>query len=162
MEQLTDILANQISGYDSLIALSEIKKDIIVSNDAEALQKITSEENAVVGRVQKLDKNRLAVMNEIAIVLNIQNPDYTLSDLCELIKEQDEYNLLVDLTNDTREKLIKLKAINTQNKVLIENSLEYIEYSVNVMRSSLEPNKSFYNTAGEQIVPGTGFFDVRQ
>ena len=162
MERLVGVLTDQLSNYDALIGLSEIKKDVIVSNDAESLQKITSEENAVVGRVQKLDKSRVSIMADIADVMDIREADYTLTDLCELIKEQDEYETLCGIVKSTREKLEELKAINTKNKELVENSLDYIDFSMNVMRSSIVPEKRFYNTSGDEIAPGSGFFDARQ
>jgi len=160
--QLTDCLTDQIANYDALIALSEIKKDIIINNDAETLSKITSEENAIVGKLQKLEKTRMSVMREIGIVLDIKNENYTLTDLCASMEGQAEQDILRGLISDLREKLGTLRAINTQNKTLVENSLEYIDFSVNVMRSSADPEKKFYNTAGDEIVPGTGFFDARQ
>jgi len=162
MEQLIGVLSDQLPNYDALISLSELKKDIIVANNAEALQKITSEENTIVGRAQKLDKNRMALMHEIGIVLNITDTAYTLTDLCELIKGQDEYDTLLGLIETSREKLDALREINNQNKELIQNSLDYIDFSVNVMRSQVHPDKQFYNTSGDEIAPGSGFFDAWQ
>lgn len=162
MEQLIDVLSTQLANYDVLLALSESKKDAIISNEAEGLQKITSEENTLVGRVQKLDKSRISIMREIGVVLNIADKNYTLTHLSELIKGQAEYDTLIELITGTKERLDKLKLLNNQNKTLLENSLEYIDYSVNVMRSSVDAGKRFYNTSGDEIGPVGGFFDARQ
>lgn len=162
MEQLIGVLDTQLANYDALLALSESKRDIIINNEAEKLQKITSEENTLVGKVQKLDKSRVSIMREIGVVLNIADKNYTLTHLSELIKGQAEYNTLIDLINGTKERLEKLKMINTQNKTLLENSLEYVDYSVNVLRSSVDAGKRFYDTSGDEIGPGGGFFDAKQ
>ncbi|MDR1687565.1 MAG: flagellar protein FlgN [Clostridiales bacterium] len=162
MEQLLDVLSNQAEIYDVLIDLSEKKKAVIIENSAEGLQKITSEENSYIGKVQKLDKVRVATMKEIGIVLNIKDKDYTLTHLCELVKNQPDYERLSNLIGETRSKLEQLRQINDQNKNLIENSLDYIEYSVNVLRSSLEPEKRFYDSSGSEIGQSTGFFDAKQ
>lgn len=164
MEQLTDILKQQAELYDRLIQTSTEKRQIIVENDIEGLQRITAVENVTVGRLQKLDKNRVSIMNEIAIVLNIRDKNYTLTDLAVIIKPNapEEYELLAGLIDATREKLSELKKSNDQNAVLIKNSLDYIDFSVNMMRSS--SSNTYYDSTGEEVGgnAGGGFFDARQ
>jgi len=162
MQQLTDHLSERIADYNALIVLSEKKPECIIANDADGLSKITSDENALVGKMQKQDKIRESLMSEICNVLGISQSDYTLTQLCDMIKEQEEHALLCDLVSKTREKMEKLKELNNHNKTLIESSLDYIDFSVNVIRSSHEPEKRFYDTQGGEIAQSAGFFDAFQ
>jgi len=160
--QLIEVLNGQVENYDALLVLSERKKSAVISNDAESLQKITADENFIVGRLQRLEKNRAATMKDIGVVLNVPGDGLTLTQLCGLIQNQAEHEPLSNLVAGIKTKLDELKSINAQNKALIENSLEYINYSVNVIHSSIEQDKRFYDTSGQEIGPAGSFFDARQ
>lgn len=70
---LIDVLEEQQKYYDELLILSEKKTVLIVNNDTEGLKEITSSENSVVGKIQKLEKSRIALVYDIANVIN-ENP----------------------------------------------------------------------------------------
>jgi len=141
--------------------LRTIKKDLIINDKTTELSELTNKENAVVGKIQKLDKIRITLMNDITNVLG-QNARLTLTELSELMKNQPEYERLYGLTLRTQETLDELKALNDQNRMLIENSLEYINFTVNVIRGQALPEQAIYDSSGEEIGLRQGFFDAKQ
>jgi len=158
---LMDVLERQIAHFDELIALSAQKKELIINNGIDALSALTAEENAITGKLAKLDKTRAGLMEDVSNVLG-RPSGFTLTELADAMKGQPEYGRLNGLTVETREKLGALKTLNDQNRTLIENSLEYINFTINAIRSSLLPEQAIYSPDGEELGAGRSFFDAKQ
>ncbi len=161
MEQLTETLTEQSEIYDRLAELSGEKRDVLVNNEIERLQQITSAENALVGRNQKLDRIRQTIFKDLASVLNRPVEDLTLTDIADITKDQSENKRLRDLAQRLRESVNTLKERNDQNKVLIEYSLDYIDFSMNVLRATMQNERTFYSVDGDQLNNDT-MFDAKQ
>ena len=159
--ELMDTLEKQLVLFDGLIAFAAEKKDVILKNDTADLSRLTADENPVVMKIQKLDKTRAALMSDIANVLG-KDAGLTLTGLCECIRSQPEYERLYALTVQTREKIEELKLLNDQNKILVDSSLEYINFTINAIRSSLMPEQTIYAADGEELGVRRSFFDAKQ
>jgi len=59
------------------------------------------------------------------------------------------------------ETLNELSESNRQNASLIENALEYAEYSLNIIRSAVEQNPAVYSAMGEPMQNNPGVLDVK-
>ena len=70
MENLIEVLEQESNEYEGLLSLSQKKTPIIVSGNLEELQKITDDEQELVGRISHLEKKRTEVTADIANVLN--------------------------------------------------------------------------------------------
>ena len=159
--ELMDVLEKQMVHFDELIVISSEKKDLIVNNGTDGLSKLTSDENAITGKLAKLDKTRAGLMNDIANVMG-RPKGITLSELVEIMTGQAEQERLRELTETTKEKLEELKTLNDRNKTLIDNSLEYINFTINAIRSSLLPEQAIYSNDGEELGTRQSFFDAKQ
>jgi len=159
--ELMDTLEKQLVLFDGLIAYAAEKKELIVKNNTADLSRLTTDENSVVTKIQKLDKTRVVLMNDIANVLG-KDTGLTLTELCALIQNQPEYERALQLTEQTREKIEALKLLNDQNKILVDSSLEYINFTINAIRSSLMPEQAIYAADGEELGVRRGFFDAKQ
>ena len=159
---LIDILEKQIANIDELTVLSNEKRDLIIKNDTVGLSELTNNENAIVNKIQKLDKARLSVMKDIANVLGQDPSIITVTVLAEVLKNQPEHEQLSSLAVSMQEKLDNLRFINDQNKILIDSSLEYINFTVNVIRGSLMPEQAIYDRSGEELGLRQSFFDAKQ
>ena len=132
MENLIDVLYKEVGEYETLLGLSMKKTPIIVENNLEGLQKITDEEQEVVGRIQSLDKERISVTKDIANVLNMDVKTMKISDVVEVLnkrpeeqkKLQDAQKKLTDLakqlqratgTPETQGEMSAQEAINAIN-----------------------------------------------
>lgn len=163
IEELMNTVEKQIVIYDELLEIAAKKKVAVIENKVEELAGFNSEENTLLGRCTRLDKRREELFDDIAFVLNKKNKDITLSKLIELIKGQPEEERLVQIRDRATESLNKLKQINDLNKILIETSLEHIDYSMNVIRGALNPQPYYCDLAGNEInLPGKVLFDTKQ
>jgi len=161
INELINTLEKQKEVYLKLLDTAFEKKQIIIKNNIEELQLITDKENTLIGKALKLDKERMQYFEDIAFVLNKDKNKMTLSYLVEIMKGQSEYEELLNIKNELFDILKKLKKINDQNQDLIDYSLEYVEYSVNLLRSVITP--SYYDSRGQEITyRNSGLFDAKQ
>ena len=161
INQLIEVLNEQAARCEELLGLSREKRDVIITNDVDNLQKITSLENIIVSQNQKLEKKRESLIADIGSVLGKEGEKLTISALAELMEGQEEQQLLLDIRARIQGVMEELSENNLQNASLIQNALDYIEYSMNVLRYSGSQEPPMYTAQGEQITNDTGIFDVR-
>ncbi|MDR1665037.1 MAG: flagellar protein FlgN [Clostridiales bacterium] len=151
INQLIDVLNGQADRYGELLGLSREKKGVIIANDVENLQKITNLENLVVSQTHKLEKKRIQLTKDIALVLNKKESEMTLKVLTELMEGQDEQAELIEAGKRIHSTLTALSEANAQNASLIDNALDYIEYSLNILRSAYDKEPVNYATYSEEL-----------
>ena len=163
---LIDLLRGQTEIYSDMLDLSLQKKDIIVKNDVEALKKVTGKENGLLGRSQRLEKQRAELMVDISAVLNKKADDITIEVLTQMLKDRPETateaEAIEQSARELRLVLGQLKEKNEINRMLIQNSLEYIDFSINVIRSTVGEEISYTSPYGEGFNIDSSFYDTKQ
>jgi flagellar biosynthesis/type III secretory pathway chaperone len=162
VEELITILKQQKQSYDELLILSNEKKSIILKNDIDTLQKITAAESTIVGRNQKLDQKREECVKNIGTVINRNPKELTITELAIVLKAQNETEELIRLRDGLKIVLEELKLKNDQNRQLLESSLDYVNFSVNLIRGKTEGGREYYSPTGEIVQEGKNFFDIKQ
>ncbi|MCR5488414.1 MAG: flagellar protein FlgN [Lachnospiraceae bacterium] len=168
MQVLIETLDKEEKEYVALLELSRKKTPIIIEGDVEKLQAITDEEQMVVDRVVSLDKKREEAMNDIAEVINKDVKTLKLSYLIDMLdkrpKEREELARVHDRIKAT---VGELRTVNDQNRVLIEQSLDIVNFNLNLVKSMRQaPETGNYTRnagmAGDFLGGGTGGFDAKQ
>ena len=120
MENLVEILDQECTMYEKLLGLSSRKTAIIVKGDLKALAEITDEEQCVIGKIQRMDKERQTAMENIASVLNTDVNSLKLTDLITILEKrpEDQKNLAKQ-----RDRLVtvsgNVRRVNDQNQELL-------------------------------------------
>ena len=168
MENLMTILENETSEYENLVVLSTQKTPVIIQGDLNALQTITDEEQIVVGRIQHLERNREEVIGDIANVINKDVNDLKLVNLIEMLRDRPgECTRLSKVHDELKDVVHRMERVNEQNRELIKNALEMIEFDMTVIQSmkaapeTANYTKSAYRV-GETMGRNTGGFDAKQ
>ena len=168
MEELIRVLDAEEEKYKVLLELSKKKTPVIVEGDIEKLQKITDEEQVIVDEVANLELSRQAAMDDIANVLNKDVKTLKLSYLEEVLekrpKEREELTRVHDRLKAT---IGELMVINDQNRELIRQSLDMIDFNLALaksMRTAPETGNYTKNAANAGSVLGSaqGGFDAKQ
>ena len=137
INELLTVLNEQAENYENLLALSREKHQVLIENDVKSLQKITNVENIIVGNNQRLEKRRVKIVADISTVLGKREADMTLTQLALLIERQDEHPALVEVTRRLRASVEELKEVNESNKALLAFSLDYIDFTMNLVRGAV-------------------------
>jgi len=162
MQQLLETMNDQAQRYEELLGLALEKKDVVVQNDVEGLQKITNLENILISQNNRLEKKRLSLVTDIAEVLGQRGNDLDIAALIELMTGQPEEQKELKAVGDRiRDALKQLKEANDFNSSLIQNALDYIEYSMNLIRSSAQQTQATYSVKDGQLHEDFSMLDVR-
>ena len=165
IEELIMVLGDEEKIYSEIIPVAEKKTQIIVNNDLQSLNSITEEEQELLGKISKLEKKRQEVIRNIGIVMNKKESELNFVTIIELLngqeKEQEELRKLHDKLKRT---IDVLSTLNERNQMLIKQSLEMIDFDINLMQSlRTSPGVGQYSIASEVEMQGmkSGMFDAK-
>lgn len=162
IKELIDTLTEQNNIYQSLLDIASKKKVNIIENNILSLQEFIKEENLLIGRNQRLDRKRIEIFKDISMVLG-KNNDLSLKQIIESIKGQEGEKELIDIREKLLDILPKLKALNDQNQELIKISMDYIDFSINIIRASGGNSPTYYDSLGNEInASDKKMFDAKQ
>ncbi len=168
MEVLIDVLEQENQEYEKLLSLSMQKTSVIVSEDLAELTRITDEEQIIVSRINHLDHKRDEAVNDIADVLNKDVDKLKIVDLIKMLAARpEEQEKLAIVFDKLKESVRGVKRVNEQNRELIRNALELVQFNMNVLQAmnkapeSANYNRGAYNT-GDMIGTSHMTFDAKQ
>ncbi len=167
IDELVNTMSQENDIYKELIPIADEKTRIIIKNDLDALQKITEKEQLTIEKINALEKKREEVIVNIGTVLNRKPEELNMKELIRIMgKQPKEQERLGRIHDELAETLRRLVTINDRNRELINQSLEMIEFNMNLIQSTrMAPGVNNYTrAAGESSIrqAGTGMFDARQ
>ena len=165
IEELIMVLGEEERIYSEIIPLAEKKTRIIVKNDLQSLTDITEKEQALVGEISKLEKKRQEVIRNISIVMNKKESELNFLSIINLIRGQEREQQELRMIHDKLKSTINLlDMLNERNQMLIKQSLEMIDFDMNLLQSlRTSPGVGQYNTSSEVELQGekSGMFDAK-
>ena len=167
IEELIDTLNRENAEYEKLLELSRQKGPVVISRDIPALEKITDDEQVVVSRISNLETKREEVTRDIANVINKDVETLKLSVLIELLAKQPKEQKALSIIHDKLKTTVEsVRSINESNRQLIDQSLEMVEFDLNMLRAMRQaPETNNYGrgatSVGETLGAVRGF-DAKQ
>lgn len=167
MEELIDTLDKEDRLYADLIPIQEEKIRAIIANDLDSLSRLQGQEQVLVDQVGNLENKRLHVTEDIATVLGIKPEEMNLEKLVNKLNNQPkEKETLEKLHDRLKQTMGRLQELNLQNKKLLTEALEMVEFNMNVIRSTrMSSGSSNYSSNAAQVDYGdygAGMFDAKQ
>jgi flagellar biosynthesis/type III secretory pathway chaperone len=167
IDELVNTMSQENDIYRELIPIAEEKTRVIIKNDLDALQKITEQEQLTIEKINALEKKREEVVINIGTVLSRDPKELNMKALIKIMgKQPKEQKELSRIHDELDVNLRRLVTINDRNKELINQSLEMIEFNMNLIQSTrMAPGVNNYTrSAGESSIrqAGTGMFDAKQ
>ena len=167
IDELVNTMSQENDIYRELIPIAEEKTRVIIKNDLDALQKITEQEQLTIEKINALEKKREEVVVNIGTVLSRDPKELNMKALIKIMdKQPKEQKELSRIHDELDVNLRRLVTINDRNKELINQSLEMIEFNMNLIQSTrMAPGVNNYTrSAGESSIrqAGTGMFDAKQ
>lgn len=166
MDDLTQVLENETVEYKKLVELSESLREALIASDVPAVERLTADQEEVSNGIQSLESRRTRIMNDIAIVLNKKPEELKVSMLEQSLAGQPALQeRLAAVRTELKQTMDELKRINHTNQALLRQSMELLEFDLNLFRSMRQApetanyNKSAVNT-GDLL--GSRGFDAKQ
>ena len=160
IDTLIDVLGQEDAEYKKLLELSNNKTKAIVGADIERLQDILVQEQARIDAINKLEQQRMENVDDICNVLNLRRTDIKV-----LKKQPKEHDALEAVNAQLKQTLNELMKINENNKLLTKESLDMVEFELNIAKNAvLTPQTGNYskNAYDEERIQTVSGFDARQ
>jgi flagellar biosynthesis/type III secretory pathway chaperone len=158
-ERLIEVLEKESSLYRDILALSRHKTNTIVEGKVGQLEQLTGVEQKMLLSIGGLERQREETVNELARFLGIPadqlNISLAVQKAGEGLKER-----LADLRDEITMTLKELKEVNDLNSDLIEKSLEYIDFSINLI-AGCPSDVTYSDKKGRGEDKGVSFFDQK-
>ena len=157
---LTDILNQENDIYDTLSKISNNKTNLIVGGKVIELESIVKIEQSLVMKISKLEAEREKIVEVLCGSLGIKPEEVTLSSLAAQLGQK-ESSQLKDCQEKMVNNILNLKNANELNSRLIKNSLDYIDFSINMMTSIDSVNNSYGSSGHSGDTKKRSLFDVK-
>lgn len=160
IDRLIEVLNKETAMYEVILKLSKNKNEVIVEGKVSELESITSLEQSVIIQLGKLEIEREELVDKLAVQLKVKASDISLASLEKMLsKEHAEklkgcHKVLPKLINELRE-------VNTLNSKLIRNSLEYIDFSINILTNAGSTGNNYGNSGQSNDSKKRNFFDMK-
>jgi flagellar biosynthesis/type III secretory pathway chaperone len=143
--RLNQILNEEYKLYSQIFEISKEKTDIIIEGKVKELERITNLEQSIVFKLGKLEGIREEISVALAGSMKLDPEKVRLEDLEKGLGEnatelRETQGKLVNLIKKIGEK-------NELNKKLLENSLDYVNFSINLF-SQVESDGNKYGKDG--------------
>lgn len=166
MDDLTQVLENETVEYKKLTELSENLKEALIESDVAAVEQLTAAQEEVSNEIQSLEYKRARIMNDIAVVLNKKPEELKVSMLEETLAGQPALReKLAAVRTELKQTMDELKCVNRTNQTLLRQSMELLEFDLNLYRSMRQaPETANYNRSAVNTgdLLGSRGFDAKQ
>lgn len=163
IQEIVDIMQEMTELHQQLLELAVRKKDVIIRNQVDQLNGLVNKESKLAKQISELEEKRLFEADRYLVGKGYRpNPAITVSDLTRIIVKAGEKQALLEAQTQLLEVLEKLKAANQLNQELAQQSLAFIDFSLNLLVGA-EDEAVYQNPQQQSTGYGkrSGFFDSR-
>jgi flagellar biosynthesis/type III secretory pathway chaperone len=132
-ERLKDTLQTLLDKHDELLVLQQKKKQVLVEGNVDLLFSILADERNMVREIEKLEECRLQEIWKL-----FPHEFLSVSDIIPLLTDEKEQMEMKEFQQRLRNKIEELQHIHQLNKQLIEQSLAYTTYSLQLLTKRKE------------------------
>ena len=129
---LIQCLESLLTEHEALLNLAEQKKKILVHGPMNILSSLVTKEMQRVNRIKNLENERQQILGESLKTMGVQDTDLSMREWILLLKDVVERQTFTQLREQLRNRLVALKQINELNQKLIQQSLDYVNYSMDL------------------------------
>lgn len=163
IQDLVNVMREMTDAHRQLLDIAEHKKDAIIDNQVDKLNQLVNREAKLVKVVAELEQKRLFEMSRYLVGKGYRpNPAITVSELAKTVVRIDEKRALLDAQAELAEVLNRLKKANELNQQLVQQSLSFIDYSLDLLTGAPDEDAIYYHP-GQQTgsYKRSGLFDTR-
>ncbi|MDO3412085.1 flagellar protein FlgN [Saccharibacillus sp. CPCC 101409] len=164
LNELLETLEQMEVAHRRMLELGEQKRTAIMQNDVDRLIAIANQESKLVKAIGTLDDRRADEAHAFMQTKGIKSKlNLTITELARLVFDLDEKARLLDVQQRLASALSELKLLNETNQQLIQQSLSFINFSIDVMVGAPEDNYTYTHPSNgySATTRNPGFFNAR-
>lgn len=131
-------LENLVQIHHELVHISEEKTELIKSGRVDAFQKKILAERKLVLSLEQAERKRLEVVEQWFNNHNKSIDEKTITNMLEMIRDEEDKTRLATVTTELTETITNLKRHEQLNRDLLEQSMQFVQMSLNMLSPSIE------------------------
>lgn len=149
--------------YGQLLTLAKQKTGILVHNEVEQLNQIVHKETQLMKQVTESDRQRVEAIGEVMRQKGYTpNSAITITELMKLIFNAEDKQAIAERQKHLLAVIDELRQVNALNQQMIEQSLAFIEHSMDVVLGPPDNDAVYQNPMQQaQGLKRKGYFDTR-
>lgn len=163
LDVLLKVLRSILQLHIEMTNMAEYKKQVLIEGNVDELAKIINMEASWVKRLGKLEEERLATTNLLLKDLRLDTKDITLKELIDIIDSPEQKKSLIEIGEQLSDVHNKVKDLNDLNTKLINQSLEFVNNTLNSITQESKNNYTYSkpNVKESNIRPNYRMFDKK-
>lgn len=164
LEELIDTLNEMVTAHQGLLQLAKKKKETLISGSIHELASIVQEESESIAKITELDRRRNECVDDFLKHKGIVPEPMALSDMMKLVEDEETKESLEETGYRLREVVSELKELNTLNQQLLEQSLSYVNFSLDMLTESPDQDMTYSDQkpgGGKGAGSSRRFFDTK-
>lgn len=162
IQTLIHVLSELNNLHLTLIHLAEEKKQVIIHNDIDALNRIVARETKLLSQLTELDQARISAISEYMRSKGfVPTAAMTITALSKMVFKAEEKNALLEAQAELLATIDRFKELHLQNQQMIKQSLAYIDFSLDLIAGPPEDTATYHNPNKLGSSNGRSIFDTR-
>ena len=146
-----------------MLQLMEEKKQTILGRNFDEMVRILQRESKMLKQIEEEEQRLLAAAQQFLKSKGIKSQlELTVSEILRLVFDPEEKRQLEHIRQQLGQRLADLKGANELNQALIQQSLSFIDFSLNLMIGNEEAEATYSPpTAQDKKTASRRMFDTR-
>ncbi len=160
IEKMTDVIEELMEQHLELTTLALQKTEAIKNSDMESLSTLLMKERKQIAAIVQLEEKRQRLVEKIFEKLHVDHQEKTISQLLEHLDDTTEKEQLEKAVTRLVEVIVSLRQAEQLNDQLIQQSLEFVQLSLDMLQPSVK-NIQYNNQRTDEPRPNQSVFDSR-
>lgn len=152
LNQLLALMDEQVKVMADLSALSRKKSQVLVDGKMEDLDVLLRGEQALIWQMGRLEERRFQVQMVVAAQAGVHPSQLTLERLVRTVSPEDANRCkeIAERYGETARELVQVNQLNTE---LIQQSMAYVDFSLQLMGATSPAAAQVYSPKGPRTGP---------
>ncbi|WP_026672376.1 flagellar protein FlgN [Alkalihalobacterium bogoriense] len=161
-KNIAEVLQELLSVHQAFRKLAKEKAEVLKKGDMPALDQLIKKEAVVIQQLKKLEQDRLFVVEQYLHSKGLVTEGVTMAQLIQMTSPE-EQEVLEKLQQELLEEIEGLKAENELNQQLIQDSLRFVNLSLDMLSPQQDEDVNYKRPKSNQYEGGASrsIFDSR-
>jgi len=138
LTELYETLENLLNLHKALNTLANEKKPVLIRGDADGLTKLTHQEKKLIKAIETTEAIRMELVRQVMAEKGIALREGTITELIKSLTSAEEKQRLSHYRDELLRVVTALREANDLNQQLLEQSLSFVEMTLNLVTDSPE------------------------
>lgn len=164
VQVLIDSLQRLEMVYNDMLAVADSKKQAIMDNDVDTVIQLLNRESKGMKTIEQLERDRVEAAFTFLQSRGVKSQlELTLTELARLVFDPEEKAKLLEVQSRLSQTLHNLKVKNDLNQQLLVQSLDFIDFSLDMLTGKSSQDEATYHHPSDKggSAGRPGLFDTR-